>query len=206
MELTEIRINLAGGNAGGRLKAFCSLTFDDTFVVRDVKLIDGHDGIFLAMPSRKLSDHCGRCGEKNHLRARFCNGCGRRLDERRGNANGNHFGSARQKLHTDIAHPINVSARQRIEREVLAEYYKELERSQQPGYVAPNLDVDYDDDYIHEPMPRSTAAVTSAMAPGGVQTALRRLQDEPVAAVYRQPAPPDFHHRSGHHPGGSSVI
>jgi stage V sporulation protein G len=56
MELTEIRINLANGN-GGRLKAFCSLTFDNTFVVRDVKLIDGHDGMFLAMPSRKLSDH-----------------------------------------------------------------------------------------------------------------------------------------------------
>lgn len=190
MELTEIRINLAGGNAGGRLKAFCSLTFDDTFVVRDVKLIDGHDGIFLAMPSRKLSDHCGRCNEKNHLRARFCNGCGRRLDERRGNANGNHFGSARQKLHTDIAHPINAAARQRIEREVLVEFHKEMERSTQPGYVAPNLDVDYDDDYVHEPMTRAPATGNAASTSGGVHAALRRLQDEPVAGAYRQPEPP----------------
>jgi stage V sporulation protein G len=182
MELTEIRINLAGGT-GGRLKAFCSLTFDDTFVVRDVKLIDGHDGIFLAMPSRKLSDHCGRCNEKNHLRARFCNGCGRRLDERRSNASGNHFGSPRQKLHTDIAHPINASARQQIERQVVAEYHRELERACQPGYVAPDLDVDYDEDYIQEPLHRQPSGF------GGVGNALKRLQDEPAVA-FRQPAPP----------------
>jgi len=202
MELTEIRINLAGVNAGGRLKAFCSLTFDDTFVVRDVKLIDGHDGIFLAMPSRKLCDHCGRCGEKNHLRARFCNGCGRRLEEKRGNANGNHFGNTRQKLHTDIAHPINASARQSIERQVLTEYHKELERSTQPGYIAPNLDVDYDDDYIHEPMCRPAPAVSTAMGTGGVSAALRRLQDEPAVAAYKRPEPPE----NGTHPGGSNVI
>src|SRR5580765_6753865 len=82
MQLTEVRVNLCGGQAG-RLKAFCSLTFDDTFVVRDVKLIEGPDGLFLAMPSRKLCDHCPRCGEKNHLRARFCNNCGGRLNENR---------------------------------------------------------------------------------------------------------------------------
>jgi stage V sporulation protein G len=193
MELTEIRINLANGN-GGRLKAFCSLTFDNTFVVRDVKLIDGHDGMFLAMPSRKLSDHCGRCGEKNHLRARFCNNCGRRLDEHRGNANGNHFGNVRQKLHTDIAHPINATARQKIEKQVLAEYSVEVERSKQPGYVAPNLDCEYDDDYVHEPMRRQPAP-TSA-----VGAAIKRLQDEPLVA-YRQPPAP-----GADRPGETNVI
>ena len=57
MQLTEVRVNLCGGQAG-RLKAFCSLTFDDTFVVRDVKLIEGPDGLFLAMPSRRSSTPC----------------------------------------------------------------------------------------------------------------------------------------------------
>jgi stage V sporulation protein G len=195
MELTEIRVNLATGN-GGRLKAFCSLTFDNTFVVRDVKLIDGHDGMFLAMPSRKLSDHCGRCGEKNHLRARFCNNCGRRLDEHRGNANGNGFGNVRQKLHTDIAHPINAAARRQIETQVLAEYTMEMERAKQPGYVAPNLDCEYDDDYIHEPMRRTSPAGS------GVSAALKRLQEEPAVA-YRQPHPPQH---GGGYGGGSNVI
>jgi stage V sporulation protein G len=147
MELTEVRINLCG-TPSDRLKAFCSLTFDNTFVVRDVKLIDGHDGLFLAMPSRKLCDHCRRCGEKNHLRARFCNGCGDRLDETRGGYGGsNGSGSARVKLHADIAHPINAGCRERIERHVLAAYNQELVRSRQPGYVAPNLDHEDLDSY-----------------------------------------------------------
>ena len=153
MQLTEVRVNLCGGH-GGRLKAFCSLTFDDTFVVRDVKLIEGPDGLFLAMPSRKLCDHCPRCSEKNHLRARFCNACGCRLDENRstrhgsGNRGGNHSGSSRLKLHADIAHPINADCRSEIEHDVVEAYQQELERSKQPGYVPPNLDqedLDFDE-------------------------------------------------------------
>ena len=144
MELTEVRINLCGEH-GSRLKAFCSLTFDNTFVIRDVKLIDGNEGLFLAMPSRKLCDHCPGCKEKNHLRARYCNNCGRRLNETRylqyRNGNGySHGHGARLKLHADIAHPINADCRQDIERRVLEAYDRELDRSRQPGYVAPSLD------------------------------------------------------------------
>lgn len=184
MELTEVRINLCG-DRGGRLKAFCSLTFDNTFVIRDVKLIDGNDGLFLAMPSRKLCDHCPACNEKNHLRARFCNNCGRRLNEDRyqqlrnghgnghghgngngnghaprsfpGHANGNGNGSGhaggRLKLHADIAHPINAECRQHIERRVLEAYDRELERSRQPGYVAPALDLDHEDFEVYDDRP-----------------------------------------------------
>ena len=164
MRLTEVRINLCGGPSS-RLKAFCSLTFDNTFVIRDVKLIDGNDDnggtkLFLAMPSRKLTDHCRRCGEKNHLKARFCNGCGSRLDENRsmhqhGVHNGGN-GHGRIKLHADIAHPINAACRQEIERQVVAAYQTELERSRQPGYVAPNLDgedADFYDDRFTRPEP-----------------------------------------------------
>jgi stage V sporulation protein G len=147
MQLTEVRVNLCGQN-GGRLKAFCSLTFDDTFVVRDVKLIDGPDGLFLAMPSRKLCDHCPRCGEKNHLRARFCNHCGGRLDETRAmRQNGNRLSPARVKLHADIAHPINAACRADLEHDVVDAYQQELERSHQPGYVPPSLDHEDIDSY-----------------------------------------------------------
>jgi len=104
MQLTDVRIKLCE-DQNNRLKAFCALTFDNTFVIRDVKLIDGNDGLFLAMPSRKLADHCHRCGEKNHLRARYCNQCGSRLDEQRYQRyqNGNGNGHSRLKLHADIA-------------------------------------------------------------------------------------------------------
>jgi stage V sporulation protein G len=139
MQLTEVRVNLCG-EAGNRLKAFCSLTFDDTFVIRDAKLIDGHDGPFLAMPSRKLTDRCTRCGDKNHLRARFCNNCGNRLNENRHLRFQSGNGSHRLKLHADIAHPINANCRQQIEERVIKAYFDELERSKQPGYIPPNLD------------------------------------------------------------------
>lgn len=139
MQLTDVRINLCGGR-GSRLKAFCSLTFDDTFVIRDVKLIDGNDGPFLAMPSRKLSDHCPGCGDKNHLRAHFCNNCGLRLDADRYLRYRSGNGNARLKLYADIAHPISVDCRKQIERRVLQAFHEELEKSRLPGYVPPNLD------------------------------------------------------------------
>lgn len=150
MHLTEVRINLCGGR-GSRLKAFCSLTFDDTFVIRDVKLIDGNDGLFLAMPSRKLSDHCPGCGEKNHLRARYCNNCGKRLNEDRYLQYRSGNGQNRLKLHADIAHPINADCRQQIQEKVFKAYDRELERSKQPGYVAPSLDAEDFDFYDEMP-------------------------------------------------------
>ena len=149
MQLSEIRINLCGPQAG-RLKAFCSLTFDNTFVIRDVKIIEGNDGLFLAMPSRKLCDRCRRCGEKNHLRARFCNNCGQRLDENRSMKIPGAMGG-RLKLHADIAHPINADCRLEIERRAVGAYQDEVERSKLPGYVPPKLDGDLADLYDDQP-------------------------------------------------------
>src|SRR5213079_962593 len=130
MRLTDIRIKLCDSqNQNNRLKAFCALTFDNTFVIRDVKLNEGNDGLFLAMPSRKLCDHCPRCREKNHLRARFCNNCGIKLDENRHGRSVTGHAPARVKLHADIAHPIKAEARLQIERRVLTAYREEVERS-----------------------------------------------------------------------------
>ncbi len=172
MQLTEIRINLCGASParagripqGGRLRAFCSLTFDDTFVVRDVKLIDGNDGLFLAMPSRKLMDHCPGCSDKNHLRARYCNQCGQRLDEDRHLRYRSGNGQSRLKLHADIAHPINARTRQDIERRVFSAYHQEIERSRQPGYVAPNLDGEDFEFYDLGPVQRPGVARTQVAA------------------------------------------
>lgn len=144
MEITEVRIKLMEDNSGSneRLQAFCSITFDDMFVIRDLKIIEGAKGFFVAMPSRKLTDRCHTCGTKNHLRSRFCNQCGSRLDENRAirDADG------RAKLHADIAHPINSMCREKIQSAVLASYADELERSKVPGYISryDDLDAEYD--------------------------------------------------------------
>src|SRR5689334_10422439 len=195
MQISEIRINLCGSQ-GGRLKAFCSLTFDNTFVIRDVKLIEGNDGLFLAMPSRKLCDRCPRCSEKNHLRARYCNNCGLRLDENRygggngagrahphgGFANGN---GGRLKLHADIAHPINADTRMAIERRVFSAYQEEVLRSQQPGYVPPKLDGDFGDFYDPELSSDAAASHSTPLAaprpaasPSPMQLRLRPIDVE----------------------------
>jgi stage V sporulation protein G len=161
MHLTEIRINLCG-DGSSRLRAFCSLTIEDTFVIHDVKLIDGPDGLFLAMPSRKLCDRCDRCGDKNHLRARYCNHCGSRLNENRymRYQNGNSNGHSRIKLHADIAHPINARCRQEIHAQVIEAYHAEVERSKQPGYVAPRLDTDDCSEYFMDAAgPRANGAL-----------------------------------------------
>jgi stage V sporulation protein G len=105
------------------------------------------------MPSRKLCDRCRRCSEKNHLKARFCNNCGARLDENRYLRHQSGNGTPRLKLHADIAHPINADCRLELERRVLMAYQEEVERSQLPGYVPQKFDHDLEDFVDHEPEP-----------------------------------------------------
>ena len=52
MELTDIRVRRVA--AEGKLKAYVTVTFDDCFVVHNIKIIEGKDGFFIAMPSRKI--------------------------------------------------------------------------------------------------------------------------------------------------------
>src|SRR5262245_48525136 len=140
--ITEVRIKLMEDNSENeRLQAFCSVTFDDAFVVRDLKIIEGTKGSFVAMPSRKLTDRCSHCGCKNHLRARFCNQCGSKLDEDRATRDAD----GRVKLHADIAHPINSACREIIQSAVLKAFQMERERSKQPGYVCTYDDYDSDE-------------------------------------------------------------
>ena len=68
------------------MKAIASITFDNEFVVHDIKVIEGEKGLFIAMPSRKAADGDYR----------------------------------------DIAHPINQTARERIQTLILDEYEKAL--------------------------------------------------------------------------------
>jgi stage V sporulation protein G len=143
MQVSEVRVKLIE-NKDDRLKAFCSVTMDNEFVVRDIKIIEGTGGYFVAMPSRKMSDHCDKCGGKNHLRAKFCNNCGETLpgDRVRKDVKG------RMKLHADIAHPINSECRKKIQEKVVASFKQELEKSKQPGYKP--MEMDEPDDEVPE--------------------------------------------------------
>jgi stage V sporulation protein G len=135
VEITEIRVKLAD-NAQERLLAFCTVTFDDSFVVRDVKVIEGPKGPFVAMPSRKVTGRCPRCREKNHLRANYCNSCGEKVNHLRALDDGR----GRPRLYVDIAHPINQKCRTNIEQTVIEAFSGEKQKALEPGYVAPDID------------------------------------------------------------------
>jgi stage V sporulation protein G len=195
MEITEVRIKLME-ESDDRLQGFCSVTFDDCFVVRDLKIIDGTSGPFVAMPSRKLTSHCHQCGTKNHLKALYCNQCGNRLRDDRTTRDS----EGRAKLYADIAHPINSQCREMIQNRVIAEFRTELDRAKQPGYVS-RYDDDYDDDIDaatlapHEPArpqlaPPSQTQPTSSPPPPHMPAAGERPAPTSGGPHFTTPPPP----------------
>ena len=124
MEITEVRVVLKdGGNK--KLKAYATVTFDNCFVVRNIKVIEGNSGLFVAMPARKNRQFCPRCGKKIEMRSRYCSYCGAQLPP---------LPQPQDKslqTHQDIAHPINQQFRDYLQKKVLDAYYQEKEKTQQ---------------------------------------------------------------------------
>ena len=92
MQITDVRIRKISKE--GKMKAIVSVTFDDQFVVHDIKVIEGQNGFFIAMPSRKTPD-----GDFK-----------------------------------DIAHPINMETRTKIQDAVLEKYNETLEEDYIEAY------------------------------------------------------------------------
>jgi len=154
MEITEVRVFLREGQ-DKKLKAYATITIDNAFVVRNVKVIEGNKGLFVAMPSRKLKDPCPKCHFRNIVRSKFCNSCGASLPyvEHRPPAPGED--TAHQSEHRDIAHPITAECREYIQKKVLAAYEAELkspsvrssvEPSQRPQAPKAHEDLDAEND------------------------------------------------------------
>ncbi len=199
MEITEVRVRLIPNRGSGdRLRAFCSVTFDGDFVIRDLKVIEGVNGVFVAMPSRKLADRCPRCKAKNHLRARFCNECGAKLNRERIRKDA----EGRPKYHADVAHPINSGCRERIEKAVREAYEMEKEKAKAPDYKPVAFDddefsdTDYDDliaDLKREAAKRRTdrADSESTVPPEAREEIPERSESEPEPDHSRRNGGPD---------------
>ncbi|MFZ0476611.1 MAG: septation regulator SpoVG, partial [Halobacillus sp.] len=54
MEVTDVRLRRV--NTDGRMRAIASITLDQEFVVHDIRVIDGNNGLFVAMPSKRTPD------------------------------------------------------------------------------------------------------------------------------------------------------
>lgn len=123
MEITEVRIALKD-SPDKKLKAYATVTFDNVFVVRNIKVIEGTSGLFIAMPSRRVKQPCPKCGFRNELRSKYCNQCAGLLSQSvKSEVSGEV--SLAQSEHKDIAHPITQSFRERLQKSVLDAYGQE---------------------------------------------------------------------------------
>ena len=138
MEITEVRVFLKDG-IDKKLKAYVTVTFDNAFVVRNIKVIEGSNGRFIAMPSRKLKYACPKCSFRNELRSKFCNQCGGALSAPTRPTTTD--ASSAQSEHRDIAHPITQSFREYLQKKVLEAYDQEGSKpsSAPAGMVTFNL-------------------------------------------------------------------
>ena len=119
MEITEIRVFPKEG-ADKKLKAYTTVTFDNQFVVRNIKVIQGSEGLFIAMPSRKIKTICTKCNFKNEVGSRFCNHCGSAIQE-----NAKIDPADAKTEHRDIAHPITQQFREYLQDKILEAFKKE---------------------------------------------------------------------------------
>ena len=140
MEITEVRIFLRD-NPATKLRAYATITFDNAFVVRNIKVIEGNKGLFVAMPSRRIEEPCPKCGAKNSLRSKYCNQCGGQLPQRESTTSLESTDTslagekpAHRSEHRDIAHPINMETREYIQKKILEAYEAEkAQKSQDKG-------------------------------------------------------------------------
>ena len=128
LNITEVRVKLIPAQRD-KLLAFASVTIDDSLVIRDIKIIEGGERKFVAMPSRKICDRCVECGGKNYVRARYCSDCGAKLESERTESDER----GRARLYADVAHPIHQNARDHLSGAILEAYSLEAARAVEQG-------------------------------------------------------------------------
>jgi stage V sporulation protein G len=134
VEITEVRVRLRNDD-DKKLKAYATVTFDNAFVVRDLKIIEGKKGLFVAMPSRKAQVNCSECNFRNPMRSRFCNHCGKNIESLTFKNDKTDLDNIKSE-HRDIAHPITSQAREYIQDKILKVYKEELDKTGQSDSAA----------------------------------------------------------------------
>ncbi len=129
MEITDVRIFVKPGGEK-RLRGYAVVTFDGVFVVRNIKIVEGPSGLFIAMPSRRIKAPCPACGHKNEAGARYCQQCGALQEAASGGAR-----EAREE-HRDIAHPVTQTFREHLQKKILDAYAAQTERGDAEGTAA----------------------------------------------------------------------
>lgn len=125
MRITEIHLTLVD-RPDDCLRAFCSVTFDNVFVVKDLRVIEGPRGLFVAIPSENRTATNPHLRATNPLQARCRSERGYRfaLDEPKD------FGGT---PHSETMHPITAAFRARLESRVIAAYREQMRIIREAG-------------------------------------------------------------------------
>lgn len=126
MEITEVRVFIKNGQ-DKKLKAYTTVTFDNCFVVRNIKVIQGSSGFFIAMPSRKMKVPCSKCHFRNETGSKFCSHCASKLPEQ---VISSVKTDESKSEHRDIAHPVTKEFREYLQNKVLDAYYQEVSKNE----------------------------------------------------------------------------
>lgn len=140
MEITEVRIFPKEGQ-DKKLKAYVTVTFDNAFVVRNIKVIQGAGSLFIAMPSRKIKYPCPKCHFKNDAGSKFCNQCGASLPPMSSLSNPT-VATEDKSEHRDIAHPITQQFREYLQGKVLEAYKKDASQPDRMKSFSPGIAVE----------------------------------------------------------------
>jgi stage V sporulation protein G len=132
MEINEVRIFFKD-SPDKKLRGYATVTFDSAFVVRNIKIIEGNSGTFIAMPSRKLKSACPKCGYRNEIKSKYCNQCAAQLPAVTRPTTSEQEGEGAQSEHRDIAHPITQAFRDYLQKKVLEAY--EAQKAKGPSDV-----------------------------------------------------------------------
>lgn len=119
MKVTRVDIELSHD---GPVKAYCSVVLDDMLCIRSIRLVQKHDRIIIAMPSKKGQVRCPRCYVKSPYNARFCSDCGLQLPLQEA-----------QPFYLDIVFPVTSEMREYLNQEILRVYYETLQNEDLKG-------------------------------------------------------------------------
>ncbi len=143
LNITRVEIRLHPRTAAPLgILAYATIELGDCFVIHDMKIIRGKKGVFLCMPSRRVSDYCPSCQKKVGLEDHFCAACGLQLklllnycpdcDRKTNETVCAECGQLTQTrdFFKDICHPVSRECRDDMERQVLEAF--RLEETRQP--------------------------------------------------------------------------
>lgn len=111
MNITDIRFTLEQ-NERASVKAYVTLVVDGWLVIKDVRLIQCNGRMVVAMPNKELRSRAS-CGHLNPRTASYCSTCGQPIAKQ----------ARKEATYADVAHPVNGTARQRMEKQLLEAYF-----------------------------------------------------------------------------------